>query len=150
MAGIVGSDCIVGRAWRRRRRCWVTIALIFFSPIIFPLLCLSLPLLCTALLFLRFSVVRAGSGNSRHRELHHTRYDGGFVDLRVKSGAGADAIWSGLLHRYLNDQLGLVAPANCLGDIEEECLSEIEGKPNMKFNVGKEFVNEIDDFVNEQ
>ncbi|KAL0927068.1 hypothetical protein M5K25_001223 [Dendrobium thyrsiflorum] len=91
------------RRWQwRRKRGWVAMALVCFSPVLLPLFCLSFPLLCIAAFCLRFTAAEAQGCRRRRR-------DGpGEVILCVKRGRPG-AIRSELLHRYLEDQMTIAA-----------------------------------------
>ncbi|KAH0469511.1 hypothetical protein IEQ34_001069 [Dendrobium chrysotoxum] len=91
------------RRWRwRRKRGWVAMALVCFSPVLLPLFCLSFPLLCIAAFCLRFTAAEAQGGRRRRR-------DGAVEAIRCVKRGRRDAIRSELLHRYLEDQMTIAA-----------------------------------------
>ncbi|KAG0464611.1 hypothetical protein HPP92_018775 [Vanilla planifolia] len=119
MAGITG-DCIVGGAWRARRRD-------AGSPYSDPFLAHHL-LFCACRYppsaappsYSPISVARTSSGNSRHRELHHTwrRW------IRW-------TCWSRVACRRLSERLPIIndrwsSPAKLSRRHKKICLSEIE------------------------
>ncbi|PKU81968.1 uncharacterized protein LOC110097544 [Dendrobium catenatum] len=90
-----------GRWWRwrwRRKRGWVAMALVCFSPVLLPLFCLSFPLLCIAAFCLRFTAAEAQGCRRRRR-------DGAEEVIPCVKRGRRDAIRSELLHRYLEDQM---------------------------------------------
>ncbi|KAK8947676.1 hypothetical protein KSP40_PGU017261 [Platanthera guangdongensis] len=94
----------MARDWGRRRRqraCVKAILLICFSPVLLPLLFLFFPIRCIAAVFLRIAI----AGPQIRREWR--RSDAGVV-FRCQEEGGA-AVKRELLHRYLEDQMGLVA-----------------------------------------
>ncbi|XP_010912510.1 uncharacterized protein [Elaeis guineensis] len=93
----------------RGRRVRLALALICCSPVLLPLICLSLPVLCIAAFCLRLRQWR------RPAELGEDvaagfleRCEEGEEAQAAATAAAAAAIEGRLLHRYLEDQLGLV------------------------------------------
>ncbi|XP_008781544.4 uncharacterized protein LOC103701307 [Phoenix dactylifera] len=111
--GIVPMSSVGGGGGRGRgRRGRLALALICFSPVLLPLICLSLPLLCIAAFCLRLQ--RRSKSPSGHRE----DSCGGFP---VQRKEGEAAIEDRLLHRYLEDQLGLVGAMRDYDDDGDVC-----------------------------
>lgn len=91
------------RGGRGRRGC-PALALICFSPVLLPLICLSFPLLCIAAFCLRLQ--RRSKSPAGHRVDGGGGGGGGGFPVGCKEGE--PAIGVRLLHRYLEDQLELV------------------------------------------
>ncbi|KAG1331129.1 hypothetical protein COCNU_02G010970 [Cocos nucifera] len=86
----------------RGRRARLALVLICCSPVLLPLICLSLPVLCIASFCLRFRQWR------RPAEIGEDVAAGFLEEGEEAEAAAAAAIEGRLLHRYLEDQLGLV------------------------------------------